>query len=164
MTNAAQAGSDRIGDRLEIQDLVLAYSEAIDAGDAEAVAMLFCADGCIRAYDRPQGEASGRREIENLVAKLIDSFAATVHHVSPPRITFLGEEWARGVTMVHAWHEFRADRPDGLLWGRYHDAFRATEDGWRFASRTLRVSGHRDFRLPWIPPQSSAETAAPHTP
>lgn len=164
MTNAAQAGSDRVGDRLEIQDLVLAYSEAIDAGDAWAVAMLFCTDGRIRAYDRQQGEASGRQEIEELVRKLIDSFTATVHHVSPPRITFLGEEWACGVTMVHAWHEFRADRPDGLLWGRYHDDFRATPSGWRFASRTLRVSGQRDFRLPWIPPQTSADMAATDTP
>ncbi|MGB4135748.1 MAG: nuclear transport factor 2 family protein [Microbacterium sp.] len=155
MTDAAEErhdgeSDDRILDRLRIQDLVLAYAEAVDAQDAAAVAELFTADAVFRAYDRPKGEARGRPEVEVLIGKLVGSFRATLHHVSGPRIEFDSPTHAAGSVALHAWHSFRDDRPDGLLWGRYHDRYVRSPEGWRFAARTLVVAGNRDFDFPWI--------------
>ena len=139
-------------DRAAIADLVLAYAEAIDRADAASVGTLFTQDAVFRAYDRPQGEARGSDEIHALVAKLVGSFRATVHHVSPTRVVFAGEDHATGVTSLIAWHAFADDRPDGVLWGRYHDRFTREGGTWRFSERVLRIAHHQDFDFPWLPP------------
>ena len=140
-------------ERLRIQDLVHAYAEAIDAQDTAAVTALFTEDAVFRVYDRPKGEARGHTQIHALVDTVISGFNATMHHVSGPRTVFTAPSHASGVTSLHAWHAFRAERPVGLLWGRYHDAYARSENSeWRFAERTLVVSGHQDFDFPWITP------------
>lgn len=144
--------SGRTRDRAAIADLVLAYAEAIDRAEATAVGDLFTRDAVFRAYDRPQGEAHGSDEIRALVTKLVGSFRATVHHVSPTRIVFAGDGRATGSTSLIAWHGFADDRPDGVLWGRYHDRFTREGRVWRFSERVLRVSHQQDFDFPWIPP------------
>lgn len=145
--NAIEAGA-----RLELQQLTLTYAEAIDAKDFRSVADLFTEDAVFRAYDRPQGEARGREQIANLVEKLVSSFAATMHHVSGPRIEFVGSNRAAGVVPLQAWHSFAEDRPDAILWGRYLDQYFRGPDGWQFTNRTLTVHGHQDFQFPWISP------------
>lgn len=141
---------EQVLDRLQLQELALAYAEGIDGKDIERVAGLFTVDAVFRAYDRPKGEAHGHDEIRSLVAKLLDAFTATMHHVSGPRVEFADAGSATGIVSLHAWHAFAEDRPDGILWGRYLDEYVRTASGWRIARRTLTVQGQQDFAFPWI--------------
>jgi len=139
-------------DRQELCDLALAYAEAIDAKNADAVVRLFSKDAVFRAYDRPQGEANGLHEIHALVGKLLSSFSATMHHVSGPRAHFSGSDSARGIVSLVAWHAFAEERPDGILWGRYLDDYARIDGHWRITRRTLTVHGQQNFAFPWITP------------
>ncbi|GAA1541925.1 ketosteroid isomerase-like protein [Microbacterium ginsengiterrae] len=143
---------DEMRDRWELHDLALAYAEAIDAKDADAVVRLFTDDAQFHAYDRANGKASGSDEIHTLVGTLLSAFSATMHHVSGPRVEFLGPHNARGTVSLTAWHEFIEERPDGILWGRYLDDYVRVDGRWRIARRTLTVHGHQDFSFPWIAP------------
>lgn len=143
---------NRTQDRLHLQDLALAYAEAIDAKQAIDVVALFTDDAVFRAYDRAKGEAHGHDEIQILVEKLLGAFTATMHHVTGPRVEFTGPDTATGVVSLVAWHAFAEDRPHGILWGRYLDEYVRTAHGWRFARRTLTVHGQQDFEFPWIVP------------
>lgn len=139
-------------DRLDLQDLALAYAEAIDAKRADDVAGLFTENAVFRAYDLPKGEARGRSEIYTLVVKLLSSFNATMHHVSGPRAKFTDPDNASGVVSLVAWHSFNDDRPHGILWARYLDEYVRCDGVWRIARRTLTVHGQQDFDFPWIAP------------
>lgn len=149
---------DRVEDRLAIVDVVNAYAEGVDVGDAEAVAALFAPDCEFRAYRGERGTARGRDAVVVLLRKLLGTFEATSHHVSNTRIAFEDEDRASAVTALHAWHRFGPDRPDGLLWGRYHDTFVRQDGRWLFAQRELRVAGDQDFAFGWIPAARSAST------
>ncbi len=139
-------------DRLDLQDLALAYAEAIDAKRADEVADLFTENAVFRAYDLPKGEARGRIEINALVMKLLRSLNTTMHHVSGPRAAFAGPDNASGVVSLVAWHSFYEDRPYGILWGRYLDDYERCDGVWRIARRTLTVHGQQNFNFPWIAP------------
>jgi ketosteroid isomerase-like protein len=143
---------DAMEDRWELQDLALAYAEAIDAKNTDAVVQLFTDDAVFRAYDRPKGEARGTKEIRGLLEKLLNSFSATMHHVSGPRVEFTAPDNARGVVSLNAWHAFNEERRDGILWGRYLDEYVRCDGRWRIASRTLTIHGQQDFPFPWIIP------------
>ncbi len=53
-------------------------------------------------------------------------------------------------TSVYAWHEL-ADGSNPQLWGAYRDVVVRTPDGWRFASRQLRVAGQEGWDIDWRP-------------
>ena len=56
-------------------------------------------------------------------------------------IWFDGPDDAQGIVYLYAWHRF-ADRPDFHLWAQYHDRYRRVPgSGWRFAFRSIKVSG-----------------------
>ncbi len=138
-------------DRLEITDVIHAYAYGVDDQRADAVADLFAEDGVFRAYDRPKGLARGRAEVAALLERLLATFRATSHHVSGTRIAFMSSDRAAATTMLYAWHRFVDERPDGHLWGRYHDELVREGARWRFARRELRVTAHRNFEFPWLP-------------
>lgn len=138
-------------DRLEITDLVHAYAHGVDERAADAVAALFAEKCLFKAYDRPAGVARGRNEVAALLRKLLGTFEATSHHVSGTRVQLEGGLAASATTTLYAWHRFREPRPEGHLWGRYHDRLVREDGRWRFASRELRITAHRDFEFPWIP-------------
>lgn len=138
-------------DRAEIADVIHAYAHGVDDQRAEAVAALFAEDCEFRAFDRPKGVARGRSEVALLLHRLLATFRATSHHVSATHIWFAGTDRASATTVLYAWHRFAEERPDGHLWGRYHDELVRENGRWRFARRELRVTAHRDFEFPWIP-------------
>jgi len=138
--------------RDEITDLVHAYAQGVDDQAADAVAALFAEECVFRAYDRPSGVAHGRHEVAALLGKLLGTFEATSHHVSATRVVLEGDESASATTTLYAWHRFREQRPEGHLWGRYHDRLVREGGRWRFALRELRITAHQDFDFPWLPP------------
>lgn len=145
----------RSADRQAIVDLVVEYAQAIDDQDPDRVCALFDEPCLFRAFDGPKGEARSHDEIAVLVTRLLATFTATSHHVSNHQIQFTGTDTAVATTYLHAWHQFVEDRPDGLLWARYHDVLVRKDGRWLFAERTLRVTGEQDFGFRWIPPLST---------
>lgn len=106
------------------------------------------------AFDSARGVARTPEEVRVLVDRLTSTFTATSHHVSNTRIAFDGPDRARGVTYLHAWHRFTEERPDGILWGRYHDVFKRRDNAWLFRTRVLRVTAEQDFPFTWLAPLS----------
>jgi hypothetical protein len=71
-------------------------------------------------------------------------FAATSHHNANVLITFDDDDHTTVRTSVYAWHR-QADGPTPRLWGYYHDALVRLAQGWRIATRQLRVLGVEDW-------------------
>ena len=139
--------------RLDVVDLLHAYCRAVDDNDPDAVAALFTQD-CVYATSRGRnGVTRGRGAVAERVALLLSTFSATSHHVTNAVVTPESADRALSVCSLYAWHRFLDDRPDGLLWARYHDVVVRTADGWRIAERTLRVHGQQDFPFGWLPPE-----------
>jgi ketosteroid isomerase-like protein len=132
-------------DRQAITDLIHAYCDHFDRNEPEAVAALFTADATVD-YGPEAATIIGAAAIATTIAVgLEQTFAATSHHVSNIRLTFDGQDRARSVTYLYAWHRYRDGSPDGELWGRYRHRFVRTEEGWRIAELVLQAAGTIDF-------------------
>lgn len=123
-----------LSDRLEIQDLYARYAYAYDAGDAEAWAALFTAQGSFgRAGEEPVvgAEALARFVVDNLGAS-----PGVSHHTTNVLVEADGEA-ARG----HAYALVIRVAEDGSVRlrnvGAYEDRFERTHEGWRFAARVF---------------------------
>jgi 3-phenylpropionate/cinnamic acid dioxygenase small subunit len=68
----------------------------------------------------------------------------TSHHVSNVRIDIEGDDTARSEAYVFTWHEMPDNRP-GLVWGKWHDRWRHTEEGWRICERKMIVSATDNY-------------------
>lgn len=132
-------------DKEAIADLIHAYCWHFDRNEPEELAALFMPDARVD-YGPELAPVSGRDAIEAAVALGLSSiFAATSHHVSNIRVTLIGAKSAASTCYLYAWHRYRAERPDGELWGQYHHRFRRTADGWRIAELVLKAAGTKDF-------------------
>ena len=70
----------------------------------------------------------------------------TSHHVSNIRIDFDGADAARSETYVFTWHEMPTDDRPGLVWGKWHDQWRRSdEEGWRISARKMIVSATDNY-------------------
>jgi ketosteroid isomerase-like protein len=132
-------------DRQAITDLIHAYCYHFDRNEPEAVAALFTADATID-YGPEATTIIGAAAIAPTIAVGLERiFAATSHHVSNIQITFDGDDRARAVTYLYAWHRYVDGSPDGELWGCYRHRFERTADGWRIAELLLQAAGAVDF-------------------
>lgn len=128
-----------------ITDVLLAYCDAVDACDADAVAALFTEDA---SMDFGLGRVfHGRQAVRELVAGRMSRYRGTSHHLSNVRVASPGQaDEANARSYVYAWHE-RADGTQAEIWGRYAD--RLVRDGgdgrWRIATRSVRAAGWRGF-------------------
>lgn len=142
----------RLLDREEIVALLHAYCRHVDRLEPERIASLFT-DDCILDYGPGMGGTiRGRANLQERMRGL-SRFAATSHHVSNIEIAFQSDDRATGTTYVYALHRFPKfpARPDAHLWGRYHDVFVRTADGWRISERVLRIAGQEEFDIEWYP-------------
>lgn len=141
-------------DHTEIVELIHGYCAAVDDLDIEALVDLFAPDGSMCFTSDERGTVTGHDALRRRIGKVLGSLEATSHHVSNVRLTHPDgdPDVATGVTYLYAWHRFPGDRPDGYLWGRYHDRFERGPAGWKIVSRVLRIAGEQDFAMPWNPP------------
>lgn len=128
-------------DRLEIQDVLAAYSEAIDARDWEALDGVFTADAVID-YTEMGGIRGSLPEIKQFLADALGPsgrYVRTQHMLGHSHIV-LEEDKAYAHTtcfnpMIEG--EFTATEYERLhfsgLW--YRDVLVRTVDGWRIAER-----------------------------
>lgn len=132
-------------DRDEIRSLIHAYCFHFDLNQPDEVAALFAADATID-YGPEHPPIIGRDAIAPTIAVgLGERFKATSHHVSNIEITFTGEDEARAVSYLYAWHEYVDGSPDSELWGRYLHRFTREEGRWRISELVLQAAGARNF-------------------
>lgn len=125
-----------ISDRLEIQDLLVRYSHAVDTQDWDEFEGVFTDDAVID-YTEMGGPRGGVRDTRNFLETTMPTFAGYQHMVSNTTLTFDGDT-ATARTICH--NPMILDRGNGAtqvffcgLW--YRDALVRTPDGWRIRER-----------------------------
>jgi ketosteroid isomerase-like protein len=121
-----------IADRVEIEALRGEFTDAVMTRDYDRLASLFTEDGVIRIPDAG-AETVGRTEIRAGVERLQgmwEFFVQTTH----PGVIRLDGDTASGRTYLSELGRLR-DSGSHLNYGIYHDRYRRTPDGWRFAER-----------------------------
>jgi SnoaL-like domain len=126
-----------MSDRLEIQDLMLRYSYAIDFHDWDALDDVFSEDAEIdyTAFGGPVGDRASTKRF--LAESLSASFLGYQHMVTGTAIEFRDDGTARARTQCHNPMAIGdADDPTVViasLW--YVDTLVKTPDGWRIRER-----------------------------
>jgi hypothetical protein len=138
--------------RQAICDVIHVYCRGVDTIDVATVAALFTPD-CVVDYGPGLGPPThGAELLAQRLATGLPRFAATSHHVSNIEIDLAPDALsASTITYLMAWHRYPDDRPDAILYARYHDRFVCRDDRWLIAERVLRVAGQQDFDVEWHP-------------
>jgi hypothetical protein len=130
-----------LSDRLEINDLLVAYSYAIDFRQWDELDNVFTADAVID-YTETGGPRGTLTETKEFLAKAMPMFAAFQHNVGASQIMVDGDT-ATGRTICH--NPMVLDKGEDMphvwfygLW--YRDRFVRTAAGWRIAERYEEAS------------------------
>ena len=121
-----------LSDRLEIDDLLTAYTVAVDTGDWERLDGVFTADAWID-YTASGGIAGRFPEVKAWLAETLQVFTAMQHYVAQREVRLDGDS---AEVRAYLFNPLVIDRDDGSRWhkligGVYvHDLVR-TGLGWR---------------------------------
>ncbi|MCP5185317.1 MAG: nuclear transport factor 2 family protein [Pseudomonadales bacterium] len=120
------------------QRLIMDYAWYRDHPDAEAYGNLFTEDGTLTLF----GETfRGRDAIRQRL--ISPTGGGTLHQVTTLRVRQTGPDSAEGQSYVTVYVFARGDDPHVVPGfagvGEYHDLYQRTADGWRIASRTLKM-------------------------
>jgi len=125
-----------ISDRIEIHDLLVRYSHAIDTRDFEALDEVFTPDALID-YSAMGGAKGSLPEIKDFLRKAMRQFTGFQHLIANSMIDLRGDE-ATGRTICH--NPMVMTKPNGEthvfycgLW--YLDRLVRTPNGWRIRER-----------------------------
>jgi ketosteroid isomerase-like protein len=129
----------------EIQRVIYEYAFHLDMNHPDELAALFV-DDCEVIYG-PNFGADGIEAYKETLEGIGEFFEATSHHVSNVVVDFVSEDEATVRSVLYAWHRYTRDRPDGHVWGQYHDVMVRVDGQWRFKRRELRAAGTRDFHV-----------------
>jgi ketosteroid isomerase-like protein len=125
----------QVSDRLELEDLVHAYSHAVDARDWDALDALFTADAVVD-YTEMGGPRGDLASTKAFLAQVMPLMTTTQHLVATSRFAVDGDA-ATGRSICFNPMGVAVDgRPHTFFCGLwYRDRFVRTADGWRFAER-----------------------------
>ena len=146
-----------ISDRLEIQDLMVAYSHAVDTRDWDAFDDVFTPDAIID-YTEMGGTRGGVTATKDFLRMAMPHFSSFQHMVATSKVTIDGDT-AEGRTICH--NPMVIDKGNGEthvffcgLW--YRDRFVRTPAGWRIKERYEEKSYFHnvpaDFAVPATQP------------
>jgi ketosteroid isomerase-like protein len=125
-----------IVDRFEIEALRGELTDAVMMRDYDRLASLFTPDGTVR-IPHINAEAIGRAELRAAAERqqgLLDCFVQTTH----PGMIQVDGDTASGRAYIAELVRFRGGRSE-LNHAIYHDRYRRTPDGWKFAERVYEV-------------------------
>ncbi|MBG6238445.1 uncharacterized protein (TIGR02246 family) [Mycetocola sp. CAN_C7] len=134
----------RLGDRVQIADLLAVYCEKLDDYDIDSVAEAFTEDCVFDPGPGNGGPRTGRDAIFPAQKVRMGIYRRTQHHLGQSRIRFDGEDAANGLTSVIAWHQ-RWDGSVGTARLRYDDRFVRRSGLWLIAERRLIELGVEGF-------------------
>ena len=124
-----------VADRLDVQEVLMRYTYAIDARDYDAVRSCFVPSAKID-YETLPAFPRGPEDFVETVRHVLDQLASTQHLVANMCVT-VDQDRAHCTSYVQASHV----TTDGKLFvgaGRYDDDLERTPDGWKIAARTHR--------------------------
>lgn len=128
-----------LSDRLEIDDLITAYSYAIDFHAWDELDDIFTADATLD-FTATGGEAGDLRTMKAWLARTLSMFAGHQHLVATSQIVLDGDR-ATGRSLCHNPMYLDADGQRQVLfvglW--YVDDFVRTDLGWRIAARRQMI-------------------------
>jgi 3-phenylpropionate/cinnamic acid dioxygenase small subunit len=127
---------DELIDRLEINDLLTRYTQAIDEQNWDLLDTVFVPDAKVD-YTSSGGIAGTYPEARKWLSEVLPMFSATAHYISNSRVELDGDS-ARAVTAVY--NPMFMRMPDGsehtfTVGAYYHDDLVRTSEGWRIATR-----------------------------
>lgn len=124
-----------MSDRIEIQDLLARYTQAIDQRDWDALDRVFTPDARID-YRAMGGAAGGLAEVKRFLAEALPAFEAFQHLVGSCVVDIDGDT-ATARTICHNPMVLRGgDDPHLLVCGLwYQDRLVRTAAGWRISER-----------------------------
>jgi hypothetical protein len=130
-----------VSDRLEIQDLLVAYSHAIDTQNWEGLDDVFTEDAFID-YSAMGGSAGNLKETKEFLSGVMPGFTSYYHMVATSKVEINGDT-ARGRTICH--NPMVITKADGetdvfFCGGWYRDVFVRTPAGWRIKERVEEKS------------------------
>jgi ketosteroid isomerase-like protein len=127
---------ESIADRVEIEALRGEFTDAVMMRDYDRVASLFTPDGALRMPNVPV-ELAGREEIRvwgNRALAMWDYFVQNTH---PGAIQLEGDA-ASGRAYIQELIRLRNGHSE-VNYAIYHDRYRRTPDGWKFAERVYEI-------------------------
>jgi hypothetical protein len=127
----------------EIKGLKARYCRFLDTKDWDGLTSLFLEDAVLDVQqDTGNPPIHGRaRIIEQIRIAVID--AASSHQVHTPEITLTGDGTAEGIWAMQdrvVWQPGKSPIPGVTSitgYGQYHETYRRSDDGWKFASLRL---------------------------
>jgi hypothetical protein len=125
-----------VADRVEIEALRGEFTDCAMMRDRARLAGLFTTDGVLRMPNVPV-ELTGREEIRAGGEKLQEQWDFFVQTYHPGPIRLDGDE-ATGRAYIQELVRL-LDGRQGLNYAIYHDRYRRTAEGWRFAERVYEV-------------------------
>ncbi len=134
-----------IADRVEIEALRGEFTDAVMMRDYDRVASLFTPDGALRMPNVPV-DLIGQEEIRSWgrrVPQVVDFLVQTTH----PGTVVLAGDTATGRAYMQELIGGR-DGTSELNFAIYHDRYRRTGDGWKFAERIYEVRYRDSTPLP----------------
>ncbi len=145
---AADMTLREISDRLQINDLLIRYTTALDSKDWKLLDTCFTSDAHLD-YTSAGGVKGAYPEVREWLQKALAPFATYVHYVTNSTVTFSGDE-ARARTAVL--NPMGFPKKDGSLHmftvgAYYNDRLVRTPEGWRIAER-IEESAFLDGTLP----------------
>ncbi|HZU47096.1 MAG TPA: nuclear transport factor 2 family protein [Mycobacterium sp.] len=123
-----------ISDRLEIQQLLVDYSTAIDSRRFDDLDEVFTPDAYID-YSAFDGIVGRYPEVKKWLAEVLPNFANYAHMLGLPSIRIDGDT-ATARTFCFNPMVFGGEKPNTMLLGLwYDDEFVRTPQGWRMSRR-----------------------------
>jgi hypothetical protein len=129
-------GIQEISDRLEIQDLLARYCDAVDRHDWDAFERIFTPDAFID-YSAMGGSSGDLATTKAFLAETAAPLFPSWQHMVGQTVLDIDGDRARARTLCHNPMILRdGDDPHLILCGLwYRDELVRTEDGWRIRSR-----------------------------
>ncbi|NNC38676.1 MAG: nuclear transport factor 2 family protein [Acidimicrobiales bacterium] len=134
-----------LSDRLEIQDLLVAYCEAIDSGNWEVLDDIFTPDAYID-YTSVGGAKGNLQEIKSYLAKALAQFPTYQHMLGLPQIKIDGDTATARTICFNPMTIDKDGAPHVFFVGVWYvDELRRTDQGWRIAKRLEELSYFHNF-------------------
>lgn len=130
----------KMSDRLEIQDLLTAYCDAIDSRNWNALDDIFTPDAIID-YTEAGGAKGTLEEIKLYLDKALKPFSGMQHMLGLPMIKITGDEASSRTILFNPMVIEKEGNPNVFFVGLwYRDKLVRTSKGWRIQSRHEELS------------------------
>jgi len=141
----------QLSDRMEIQELMVAYCYAIDTRDWDALDDVFTADAVID-YSEVAGVRGSLPEIKLFLAEVLGPILGFQHTISTSQLRFEGDRAFGRTACFNPMIVDDAGERRVVFFGLwYRDIFERTAHGWRIAERYEEALFHHNAPPGMIP-------------